>query len=69
VYRRLDRRRAAARSANRETGCDVIALADNTAKIMLRFCHESGQAVEVQVNGQNLVRTSASLDAFEAIPV
>jgi len=45
---------------------DVIALADTTAKMNVEVVTSMGKAWKVQVNGQNLVSTSASLEAFEA---
>ena len=45
---------------------DVIALADTTAKMNVEVVTSLGKAWKIQVNGQNLVRTSASLEAFEA---
>jgi len=45
---------------------DVIALADATAKMNVEVVTSLGKAWKIQVNGQNLVRTSATLEAFEA---
>ena len=45
---------------------DVIALADTTAKMSVAVVSSMGKAWQIQVNGQNLVRTSASLEAFQA---
>ena len=44
----------------------VIALADNTARMNVEVVASMGKAWKIQVNGHNLVRTSASLDAFLA---
>jgi aldose 1-epimerase len=56
---------AAQRYTAKQDG-DVIALADNTAKMNVEVVTSLGKPWKVQVNGQNLVRTSASLEAFEA---
>ncbi|HVW07916.1 MAG TPA: aldose 1-epimerase [Bryobacteraceae bacterium] len=45
---------------------DVVTLADASAKMTVGVVTNMGKAWQIQVNGQNLVRTSASLDAFEA---
>ncbi len=45
---------------------EVVALADTTAKMNVAVVTSMGKAWKIQVNGQNLVRTSPSLDAFEA---
>jgi aldose 1-epimerase len=45
---------------------DVVALADSTAKMNVEVVTDMGKAWKIQVNGQNLVRTSPSLDAFLA---
>jgi hypothetical protein len=45
---------------------DVVALADTTARMNVDVVTSMGKAWKIQVNGQNLVRTSPSLDAFEA---
>ncbi len=45
---------------------DVIVLADSTAKMNVEVVTNLGKPWKVQVNGQNLVRTSSSLEAFEA---
>ncbi len=45
---------------------DVVALADATGKMNVEVVVSLGKAWKIQVNGQNLVRTSASLDAFVA---
>jgi aldose 1-epimerase len=60
---------AAPASAQRYTAKqdgDVVALADTTAKMNAEVVTSMGKAWKIQVNGQNLVRTSPSLDAFEA---
>jgi aldose 1-epimerase len=44
---------------------DVVALTDTTAKMNVEVVISLGKAWKVQVKGQNLVRTSASLEAFE----
>ncbi|HEY4087824.1 MAG TPA: aldose 1-epimerase [Bryobacteraceae bacterium] len=51
-------------TAKQEGG--VVNLADNTAKMTVGVVTNMGKAWQIQVNGQNLVRTSASLEAFEA---
>ena len=45
---------------------DVVALADRTGKMNVEVVTSLGKAWKIQVNGQNLVRTSASLEAFVA---
>lgn len=45
---------------------DVVALADSTGKMNVEVVTSLGKAWKIQVNGQNLVRTSASLEAFVA---
>jgi aldose 1-epimerase len=45
---------------------DVVALADNSAKMNVEVVSSMGKAWHIQVKGQNLVRTSASLEAFVA---
>jgi aldose 1-epimerase len=45
---------------------DVVALADTAAKMNVAVVTSMGKAWKIQVNGQNLVRTSASLEAFKA---
>jgi aldose 1-epimerase len=45
---------------------DVVALADTTAKMNVAVVTSMGKAWQIQVNGQNLVRTSPSLEAFVA---
>jgi aldose 1-epimerase len=45
---------------------DVIALVDTKAKMNVEVVPSMGKAWRIQVNGQNLVRTSASLEAFLA---
>jgi aldose 1-epimerase len=45
---------------------DVVALADTTTKMNVEVVTSMGNAWKIQVNGQNLVRTSPSLDPFEA---
>ncbi len=56
---------AAQRYTAKQDG-DVIALADNTAKMNVEVVASLGKAWKIQVNGQNLVRTSATLEAFVA---
>jgi aldose 1-epimerase len=56
---------AAQRYTAKQDG-DVVALADATAKMNVAVVSSMGKAWQIQVNGQNLVRTSASLDAFLA---
>jgi len=56
---------AAQRYTARQDG-DVVALADNTAKMNVAVVTSMGKAWQIQVNGQNLVRTSPSLEAFQA---
>jgi aldose 1-epimerase len=45
---------------------DVVTLADTTTKMNVEVVTSMGNAWKIQVKGQNLVRTSPSLDAFEA---
>jgi len=54
---------AAQRYTARQDG-DVVALADTIAKMDVEVVTSMGKAWKIQVNGQNLVRTSPSLDAF-----
>jgi aldose 1-epimerase len=56
---------AAQRYTAKQDG-DVVALADTTARMNVEVVTSLGKAWKIQVNGQNLVRTSPSLDAFEA---
>ena len=56
---------AAQRYTAKQDG-DVVTLADTTAKMTAAVVSSLGKAWQIQVNGQNLVRTSASLEAFEA---
>ncbi|MEO8482017.1 MAG: aldose 1-epimerase [Acidobacteriota bacterium] len=56
---------AAQRYTAKQTG-DVVELADTTAKMNVAVVSSLGKAWQIQVKGQNLVRTSASLDAFVA---
>ncbi len=56
---------AAQRYTAKQDG-DVVALADATAKMNVAVVSSMGKAWQIQVKGQNLVRTSASLDAFLA---
>lgn len=56
---------AAQRYTAKQDG-DVIALADTTAKMNVAVVSSMGKAWQIQVNGKNLVRTSASLEAFLA---
>ena len=44
---------------------DVAVLADSTAKMNVEVVTSMGKAWKIQVNGQNLVRTSPSLGAFQ----
>jgi aldose 1-epimerase len=60
---------AAPASAQRYTAKqdgDVVALADTVAGMNVEVVTSQGKAWKIQVKGQNLVRTSPSLDAFEA---
>jgi aldose 1-epimerase len=57
---------AAAQRYTAKAEGDVVALADTTARMNVEVVTSLGKAWKIQVNGQNLVRTSASLDAFEA---
>jgi aldose 1-epimerase len=45
---------------------DVVTIADATAKMTVAVVVNMGKAWQIQVNGQNLVQTSPSLEAFEA---
>ena len=56
---------AAQRYAAKQDG-DVVALADTTARMNVEVVSSMGKAWRIQVKGQNLVRTSASLEAFLA---
>src|SRR5579859_7088589 len=56
---------AAQRYTAKQDG-DVIALADTTARMNVAVVSSMGKAWQIQVNGQNLVRTSPSLEAFQA---
>jgi aldose 1-epimerase len=56
---------AAQRYTAKQEG-DVVALTDSTAKMNVEVVTSLGKPWKVQVNGQNLVRTSSSLGAFEA---
>jgi aldose 1-epimerase len=56
---------AAQRYTAKQDG-DVVTLTDATAKMNVAVYTPMGKAWQVQVNGQNLVRTAASLDAFKA---
>src|SRR5271165_1194771 len=56
---------AAQRYTAKQDG-DVVALADTTARMNVEVVTRLGKAWKIQVNGQNLVRTSPTLDAFEA---
>src|SRR5665213_1762779 len=56
---------AAQRYTAKQDG-DVITLADTTARMNVAVVSSMGKAWQIQVNGQNLVRTSASLEAFLA---
>jgi aldose 1-epimerase len=56
---------AAQRYTAKQDG-DVVKLADTAAKMDVEVVASMGKAWHIQVKGQNLVRTSASLDAFLA---
>src|ERR1700720_2333186 len=43
---------------------DLVALEDTSAKMKVEVVTSMGKAWKIQVNGQNLVRTSASLESF-----
>ena len=58
---------AAQRYTAKQDG-DVITLADNVAKMHVPVVTSMGKPWQIQVNGQNLVRTSPSLAAFMANP-
>ena len=45
---------------------DVVSIADTTAKMDVAVVASLGKAWQIQVKGQNLVRTSPSLEAFVA---
>jgi aldose 1-epimerase len=45
---------------------DVVVLADTAAKMNVAVVTSMGKAWQIQVKGQNLVRTAASLEAFAA---
>ena len=45
---------------------DVISIADTTAQMTVDVVASQGKAWKIQVKGQNLVRTSATLEAFQA---
>ena len=45
---------------------DVVALVDTAAMMNISVVTSMGKAWQIQVKGQNLVRTAASLEAFEA---
>ena len=55
---------AAQRYTAKQDG-DVVALADTTAKMNVEVVTSLGKAWKIQVKGQNLVRTSPSLEAFD----
>jgi len=57
---------AAAQRYTAKRDGDVITLADTTARMNVAVVSSMGKAWQIQVNGQNLVRTSASLEAFLA---
>lgn len=57
-------RPAAAQRYTAKKDGDVVALADNTVKMNVAVVSSLGKAWQIQVKGQNLVRTSASLEAF-----
>jgi aldose 1-epimerase len=56
---------AAQRYSAKQNG-DMVALADTTARMNVEVVSSMGKAWHIQVKGQNLVRTSASLEAFLA---
>ena len=56
---------AAQRYTAKQQG-DLVILADSTAKMNVEVVPSLGKPWKIQVNGQNLVRTSATLDAFMA---
>jgi aldose 1-epimerase len=58
-------RSAAQRYTAKQEG-DVITLTDSVAKMNVAVVSSMGKAWQIQVNGQNLVRTSPSLEAFRA---
>ena len=45
---------------------DVVALADTATEMSAAVVTSMGKAWQIQVKGQNLVRTAASLESFEA---
>ena len=57
---------AAAQRYTAKRDGDVVALADTTARMNVEVVSSMGKAWRIQVKGQNLVRTSASLEAFLA---
>ena len=57
---------AAAQRYTANQNGDVITLADTIAKMNVAVVPSLGKPWQVQVKGQNLVRTSPSLEAFEA---
>jgi aldose 1-epimerase len=56
---------AAQRYTAKQDG-DVVTLEDTTAKMHVAVVASMGKAWQIQVNGQNLVRTSPSLESFLA---
>jgi aldose 1-epimerase len=56
---------AAQRYTAKQDG-DVITLADTAARMNVAVVSSMGKAWQIQVNGQNLVRPSPSLEAFQA---
>jgi aldose 1-epimerase len=56
---------AAQRYTAKQDG-DVVALADTAARMNVEVVSSMGKAWHIQVKGQNLVRTSASLESFLA---
>ncbi len=56
---------AAQRYTAKQEG-NLVNLADTKAKMTVGVVINQGKAWQIQVNGQNLVRTSATLEAFEA---
>ncbi len=57
---------AAAQRYTAKLDGDVVALADTASRMNVAVVTSMGKAWQIQVKGQNLVRTSPSLDAFEA---
>jgi aldose 1-epimerase len=57
---------AAAQRYTAKRDGDVVALADTAARMNVEVVSSMGKAWRIQVKGQNLVRTSASLESFLA---